>query len=695
MTDLDLSADDIRRALDDLAGTVRPSVDEAWAQLLPRLSTVATDVVGGDGGDGGHPTLDPDTTVVELSAHVPRRRRYRSSALGAVAAAVLLAGLAVVVPRLGGGDIAADRAVPWFLLPSSETRLRVQQAELSPPTDAAGHTIVLADEGVTRGYVVTAHPAVGQEAFTAPSGGAVDAVTVHGEPAQLLGGTLWWNEAGTALNVASLMAPVDRVELLAVAEGLKLAGDGTPSATVVPAGLAVRVDGPDTTVVPDTRYRIDYTAEDLDAPSDDYLQLTVSEGGDLDVVRASLAVFAPGPARVEDVRGHPATVRSGTSDGLTGVALAWEERPGVTVGVLAYGLTEAEVLALARGLRAVDEDAWRDAAGPTLVDGGGGESSAATTAATVPPTVVARGDADGVPWSLRLDNPGTGTGLVCLTLDAGSLIAGGCAERAGRISVVGVSAVADGPAGASVWITALVADDVARVEVLDVAGTVVARADRVDADVIGGVVVVRDAGATGVSIVGYDAAGARLVSQALISTETGAPLPAATFPDVEALGGLPVLATGTLEDRPWRLRAGRVRLVQAQADGTQAPTGETAACASVDFAQRTQLAVTCENDRAGVPGVVSIGAATSPRTFLTMITEPGIDRITVGWADGTTTEVAVARIDGDDRGAAAVAVPRGSRVVSLATSAGRAEVDVSGEADSSPTLPASGRVSGP
>lgn len=681
MTDLDLHADDLRRALDDLAGTVRPSTDDAWARLLPRLSAVGD--TGASPDDDG--PAEPEATVVELDAYVPRARRHhrsRFTAVAAVAAAVLVAGLVVVLPRIGR-DVAADGAAPWLLLPSSETRLQLRQATISPAETSSGYVVVVADADVTTGFVVRAEPGAEQSFAAATARGDITTLTVHGEQAQLFGQSLWWNEAGTGLSITSLDRPVDLALLQAVADGVKLAGDGTPTATVVPDGMAVRAAGPEATLLPAARYTVDYGAENLDAPFDDSLQLSVVEGATTPAVLAMLAALAPGPVRTVDVRGHRAVVRQATVDETTTVAVAWQERPGVHVTAVAFGLTEDEVLALVRAMRSLDQPSWQAAAGVSLVDTG--SSAAATTAPAGPP--VASGQIDGETWTVRHENAGDPS-ITCLTLATAALEAGGCGERLGRIAVVGSSVLTGGNGSPTVWSIALVADDVARVEVVDRDGTVVTRADRVEATGVGGLVVLRYPVDDGAEVVAYDRAGARLTAQVLPNAATSAPVPLGGFPDFEAIAGLPTLASGTLGGRPWQARGGRVRLVQAQADGSQAATGEDTVCASVDYAKRTQLAFTCENDGAGVPGFRSLGATTTPRTFMVGLTEAGIERVTVGWADGTESVVDVAPLPGDDFGVVVVPVPRGSRVVSLATSAGRATVDVSGEADSSPTLPA-------
>ncbi len=74
--------------------------------------------------------------------------------------------------------------------------------------------------------------------------------------------------------------------------------------------------------------------------------------------------------------------------------------------------------------------------------------------------------------------------------------------------------------------------------------------------------------------------------------------------------------------------------------------------------------------------------------FLLALLPAGSKGLTVGWADGTTSTVAPSEIPGaGGRGLAVVPVPRGSRVTSLATAAGRADLDVTGDRDAPVSLP--------
>lgn len=186
-----------------------------------------------------------------------------------------------------------------------------------------------------------------------PGEGLLDGVTFLPEPLRAAGRDvkvagdgfgrrfLYWTQAG-GRTVAVMTHNLSQDEMMGVAESL-LPGDAATADPVLPAGLAAVDSG-----------RIGGTAvamQTWQADDGDNFTLSVADepGATFDRVAWSMA-----GARVTSVRGTTAMYRSG----FTGY-LGWIERPGTVVTLVGNGLTEQELVAVADGLRPIDEAQWR------------------------------------------------------------------------------------------------------------------------------------------------------------------------------------------------------------------------------------------------------------------------------------------------------------------------------------------------
>lgn len=188
----------------------------------------------------------------------------------------------------------------------------------------------------------------------APEGRLLEGVTFLPEPLRAAGRDvkvagdafgrrfLSWTQAD-GRTVGVMTHNLSQAELVAVAESL-LSGDAATADPVLPAGFAAvdsgRIAG-GTAVAMQT-----WQADDGDNFT---LSVADEPGATFDRVAWSMA-----GGRVASVRGTTAMYRPG----FTGY-LGWIERPGTVVTLVGNGLTEQELVAVAEGLRPIDEAQWR------------------------------------------------------------------------------------------------------------------------------------------------------------------------------------------------------------------------------------------------------------------------------------------------------------------------------------------------
>lgn len=153
---------------------------------------------------------------------------------------------------------------------------------------------------------------------------------------------LYWTQADGRI-VAVMTHNLSQDELVGVAESL-LSGDAATAEPVLPAGFAAvdsgRIAG-GTAVAMQTWQADDgdnFTLSVADEPGATFDRVAWSmAGGRLTSARGTTAMYRPG------YTGH----------------LAWIERPGTVVTLVGNGLTEQELVAVAEGLRPIDEAQWR------------------------------------------------------------------------------------------------------------------------------------------------------------------------------------------------------------------------------------------------------------------------------------------------------------------------------------------------
>lgn len=152
-----------------------------------------------------------------------------------------------------------------------------------------------------------------------------------------------WTQ-GDGRTVAVMTFGLSEAQLIAVVASL-LPADATTAVPALPPGFTPVRSG----ALPEGRPSVSF--QNWAAEDDTRFGVSVADSPVSTV--DDLAWWVPG-GRVTKVRGKTA-IYTDRSDRL----LTWLERPGVSVTVVGEGLSEKEMVAIAEGLRPIDEAAWR------------------------------------------------------------------------------------------------------------------------------------------------------------------------------------------------------------------------------------------------------------------------------------------------------------------------------------------------
>lgn len=296
-----ISPDGWRRIQNRRAGAARRPALLRWTVQAPAVAVVVLVLIfvtlAGDGGDGAlRVTGDAGRIYLEPTGVEPRFRFAGAGSPGSEPWTFRAYG------RRGADGVTLDASV---VVAVPEGGLLEGVTFLPEPLRAAGHDVRVAGDGFGRQF-------------------------------------LYWTQAdGRTVGVMS--HKLSQAELVGVAESL-LSGDAATADPVLPAGFAAvdsgRIAG-GTAVAMQT-----WQADDGDNFT---LSVADEPGATFDRVAWSMA-----GGRVTSVRGTTAIYRPG----FTGY-LGWIERPGTVVTLVGNGLTEQELVAVADGLRPIEEAQWR------------------------------------------------------------------------------------------------------------------------------------------------------------------------------------------------------------------------------------------------------------------------------------------------------------------------------------------------
>ena len=284
----------------------------------------------------------------------PRRVRW---AILAPAAAVGVVGLILLVSLAGhdGDGVVRVTGGPerLYLAPTGvDGRFRLSGADTDPQTSSQ-------PGGIFRAFGRRGPDSVALQAsavITVPSDFALVGAEPEPAPLRVLGRDvavsrddfgrriLAWSQAD-GQTVGVMTSDLSEGELAALAESL-IGGDATKDVPTLPTGFTPVHSGP----LPGGPPRVSF--QNWEADDGDSFNVSVNEvpGVTID----DLAWYLPG-GRATTVRGRTA-IYSDRRD----ADLVWIERPGTVVTVHAIGVSENDLVALAEGLRPVDEAAWND-----------------------------------------------------------------------------------------------------------------------------------------------------------------------------------------------------------------------------------------------------------------------------------------------------------------------------------------------
>lgn len=374
-------------------------------------------------------------------------------------AAVLLAVLVVVNVRDADGNRLRVAGAPGRLLlaPTGvDEQFQLTSTDLDPDRGPNGPTSLrpfgrTSSDGVTLDGAATI---LVSPRGSYPTGAGGSTLSVEGEPVEVVRGPdgnvtlIWAEEGGPEVQdvVVATYGLSDR-ELVVLAASLR-PGPAETARPALPAGFVPLGD----------HSRAGRPFEGWHHLRQDWssgntagfnVEITESPGRSLEQV----AWEQPG-ARLVTVRG----TRGLLSD-ADRVRLSWLERPGTSVTVGAYGMSESEVRKVAEGLELVSEKQWAEMVSAVEV---------ADRIDVRDKTAVAAGEIEGRAWKAAVVRPtGAPAGDVCLEVDSVGIMSGTCFHHgpgpsAGQLDQLGVSVE-----GVRAWafLTGTVGTGVARVEV--------------------------------------------------------------------------------------------------------------------------------------------------------------------------------------------------------------------------------------